>query len=234
MSLPYFFEETINEHTSRLTLSEETSKHCIQVLRMRKGEQLQLTDGKGLLLTTSISKEDKRRCEVEVLQRNFAAPPERKVCVAISLLKNANRFEWFVEKATELGVNEIIPLVCERTERHHFRYDRMHSILIAAMLQSQQSLLPTLHRPQGLTSVINATSYSERLIAFCGEGEKKLLNHVKINASVQIFIGPEGDFSEDEIKLALEKKCLPVGLGDTRLRTETAGIVAAALLVNKV
>lgn len=201
---------------------------------MRSGEQLQLTNGKGLLLTASITKEDKRRCEVEVLQKNFTAAPERKVCVAISLLKNTNRFEWFLEKATELGVNEIIPLLCERTERHHFRYDRMRNILIAAMLQSQQSLLPILTEPQTFTAVINAINFPERLIAYCGEGEKKLLADVKINASVQIFIGPEGDFSEDEIQLALEKKCLPVSLGSTRLRTETAGIVAAAFLVNKV
>lgn len=232
MTLPYFFEEAINATPTHFILSEETSKHCVQVLRMRTGEELQLTNGKGLLITATITKEDKRRCEVNITERKFAEEPQKKISIAISLLKNANRFEWFLEKATELGVNEIIPLLCEHTERHHFRYDRMNNILIAAMLQSQQSLLPVLSEPRTFLEVIGTSSYPNKLIAFCGDEEKKVLSDLESNGSVQIFIGPEGDFSQREIQLAIEKNYIPVSLGNTRLRTETAGIVAAALLVN--
>lgn len=232
MTLPYFFEETIDATATHFILGEETSKHCVQVLRMRAGEQLQLTNGKGLLLTATITKEDKRRCEVNITERNFTEASQKKISIAISLLKNTNRFEWFLEKATELGVNEIIPLLCERTERHHFRYDRMRNILIAAMLQSQQALLPHLSEPKAFEEVINFSFYSSKLIAFCGEGEKRGLNDFKMDGSVQIFIGPEGDFSEREIQSTIEKNFIPVSLGNTRLRTETAGIVAAVLLVN--
>lgn len=232
MSLPYFFEENINTVSDHFTLSEETSKHCVQVLRMKRGELMQLTNGKGDLFTASIIEDDKRNCVVYLTSEKFIQPLPRKVCVAISLLKNANRFEWFLEKATESGIHEITPLLCERTERTNFRFDRMRNILIAAMLQSRQAYLPFLNEPTNFNTVINSTNYSQRFIAYCGEGEKKNLNELEIEQNVQILIGPEGDFSEKEFQYALQQNCLPVSLGATRLRTETAGIVAATLLIH--
>lgn len=232
MALPYFFEEAIDATTTHFILREETSKHCVQVLRMRAGEQLQLTNGKGLLLTATITKDDKRRCEVDITKRNFTEASQKKISIAISLLKNANRFEWFLEKAAELGISEIIPLLCEHTEKHHFRYDRMKNILIAGMLQSQQTLLPSLTEPKTFTEIIDSSSYPYKLIAFCSDEEKRTLNDFVFDDSIQILIGPEGDFSEREIQSAIEKKYIPVSLGNTRLRTETAGIVAAVLLIN--
>lgn len=231
MQLPYFFEENINKPVH--VLSEETSKHCIQVLRMKTGEQLQLTNGKGDLFTATIITADKKHSEVKVEVIRHDEPPTQNVCIAISLLKNTSRFEWFLEKATEIGVKEIIPLICERTERQSFRFDRMNHILIAAMLQSRQTWLPQLHEPEKFKAFINEDVEAVKLIAHCIEENKRSLNEVtNHNQNKLMLIGPEGDFSAAEIKAALEKNFIPVTLGNTRLRTETAGIVAATLLIN--
>lgn len=233
MSLPYFFEAGIQNGKNNYTLSEETSKHCAQVLRMKEGEQLLLTDGKGNLYTAAIVKADKKHSVVRIEKTDQQNYGERKISIAISLLKNTSRFEWFLEKATEIGVAEIIPVICKRTERQHFRFERMQGILVAAMLQSKQSWLPTLHEPVVFEKVVNASAYETKLIAHCEDTIKNDLSKISIAGNAQILIGPEGDFTSNEIELALSKKFLPVSLGNTRLRAETAGIVAATLLVNK-
>jgi 16S rRNA (uracil1498-N3)-methyltransferase len=231
MALPIFYtNQPIT--AQQLVLSEETSRHCIQVLRMQVGEQLQLTNGTGSILTTSIIQADKKHCTVQVETNELLPPPTKKVSIGISVLKNANRFEWFLEKATEIGVSEIIPLICQRTERQHFRYDRMNAILIAAMLQSQQTWLPILHEPQQVQPVIERSTATQKLIAHCEEGEKQLIKQISLTNHIQMLIGPEGDFSPAEIKLAIQGNYQAVSLGSTRLRTETAGVVAATLLMN--
>ena len=159
----------------------------------------------------------------------------RKVSIAISLIKNTSRFEWFLEKATEIGVAEIVPLICNRTERQHFRYDRMKGILVSAMLQSQQCWLPVLHEPVLFEKHIEQSSKDEsgfRMIAHCLETKKQSITQTEIaqHTKLQLLIGPEGDFTENEIQLALSNQFAAVSLGETRLRTETAGVVAAALL----
>lgn len=214
-------------------LDEDTSRHVVQVLRMKTGEQLNLTDGRGNLLTCVITEVHKKHCTVAVKETQYIEPPKRKISIAISLLKNANRFEWFLEKATEIGVNEIIPLVCERTEKEKFRYDRMEQISVSAMLQSQQTWLPAIHDPvQFEDLVFRQFDNDEKLIAHCLQNDKiSLSNHQITKSSNQlILIGPEGDFTRKEIELALTNQFVPVSLGETRLRTETAGIVAATLL----
>ena len=231
MALPFFYQPEIIAAPA-LLLSEETSKHCIQVLRMKEGEQLQLTDGKGNGYRAFIAKSDKRHCEVSVIESTFQSPQTRQISIGISLLKNANRFEWFLEKATEMGISEIIPLLCQRTERQHFRLDRMQQILIAAMLQSQQVWLPVLHQPINVQTIIQSATQSQKLIAHCEDGDKQNISNLATANSVQIIIGPEGDFTKDEINLALQNGYQATSLGNTRLRTETAGVVAAALLVN--
>ena len=231
MSIPYFYQQELIA-SGAFILNEETSKHCIQVLRMKAGETLHLTDGKGGLCKAIITNEHKRNCEVNIVESTFQDYKGRKVSIAISLLKNANRLEWFLEKATELGITEIIPLLCQRTEKQQFRFDRMNQLLISAMLQSQQTWLPILHQPTKLEEVINSSVHSQKLIAHCEEGTKQSINELKIANNVQILIGPEGDFSPLEINLALQNGYSPTSLGNTRLRTETAGIVAATLLVN--
>jgi 16S rRNA (uracil1498-N3)-methyltransferase len=229
MNLPYFYEENIQQPTH--ILSEETSKHCVQVLRMKEGRQLQLTNGKGNLFTATIVEANKKHCTVKINSTTNLKPQTTNISVAISLLKNPSRFEWFLEKATEIGVREIIPLICEHTEKENFRFDRMNNILISAMLQSQQTWLPKLHQPKKFSAFINEDFDGLKLIAHCVEEEKRSLNDLNVSHQNKlILIGPEGDFSKEEIEHALKNNFIPVTLGNTRLRSETAGIVAAALL----
>jgi 16S rRNA (uracil1498-N3)-methyltransferase len=230
MALPYFYEPEIAQATNAFVLSEDTSKHCSKVLRMQMGDQLTLTDGKGNLFTATILAADKRSTEVNIISLKHVEPATRKVSVGISLLKNSSRFEWFLEKATEIGVSEIIPLICHRTERQHFRYDRMNNVLIAAMLQSQQAWLPELHEPRDFEQVL--VSASQKFIAHCDPTHKQELKNVTIDENVLMLIGPEGDFSPEEIDAALHNNFQPTSLGETRLRTETAGVVASTLLMN--
>ena len=147
------------------------------------------------------------------------------------MIKNNHRFEWFLEKATEIGVFQIVPLVCERTEKTAFKFDRMKNILISAMLQSQQSWLPILLEPIKLAGFVNQVGPINKYIAHCENSEAKIQLHTcqPFTDSV-ILIGPEGDFTIDEISIALQNNFIPVALGNTRLRTETAGVVAATLL----
>lgn len=232
MALPFFYISHY-KNEQQVMLDEDTSRHVVQVLRMKTGEQLNLTDGRGNLLTCVITEVHKKHCTVAVKESQYIEPPKRKISIAISLLKNANRFEWFLEKATEIGVNEIIPLVCERTEKEKFRYDRMEQISVSAILQSQQTWLPAIHDPvQFEDLVIRQFDNDEKLIAHCLQNDKiSLSNHQITKSSNQlILIGPEGDFTRKEIELALLNQFVPVSLGETRLRTETAGIVAATLL----
>jgi len=204
----------------------------VQVLRMKEGEKLNLTDGKGSLITAEVIDAHKKHCSVKIIDSQFTTYTSRKVTIAISLLKNTSRFEWFLEKATEIGVSEIIPLICERTEKQKFRYDRMKGICISAMLQSQQTWLPVLHEPKQFSHLgIGQFDDQQKFIAHCEEsGQKKSLSTFQPFNHSTILIGPEGDFSKEEIEFALQKSFIPVSLGETRLRTETAGIVAAVLL----
>jgi 16S rRNA (uracil1498-N3)-methyltransferase len=232
MALPFFYINEYDASQKQIVLNEETSKHVVQVLRMKVGEQLNLTDGKGSLITCEITDDHKKHCTVEVKETKFTAQGIRKVSVAISLLKNANRFEWFLEKTTEIGVAEIIPLICERTEKEKFRFERMQGICISAMLQSQQTWLPLLHEPvQYANMQMWKCANGSNFIAHCDEGSKQSLHlHIHTSEHQLICIGPEGDFTEKEIELALQYNFIPVSLGETRLRTETAGVVAATLL----
>ena len=230
MGMPFFFIDHLNEKT--IVLDEDTSKHMINVLRMKNGEEILLTDGKGKKARASILDDNRKKCTVEIISVEEEKEREKKVTVGISLIKNSSRFEWFLEKATEIGVSEIIPLICERTEKEKFRFDRMQNILISAMLQSQQCWLPVLHEPMEFEKAV-PLSFEQKFIAHCNEIHKFPLANQPINQSSNqlIFIGPEGDFTHDEIELALRNNFIPVSLGNTRLRTETAGIVAATILL---
>ncbi len=233
MALPFFYINEYDYAQKQIVLNEETSKHIVQVLRMKVGEQLNLTDGKGSLLTCEITEDHKKHCNVEIKSQKQIPNSSRKVTVAISLLKNTNRFEWFLEKATEIGVAEIIPLICDRTEKEKFRQDRLEGIVISAMLQSQQTWVPLLHEPVQYENMeMWKCENGSNFIAHCIDAEKQSLLHSHISTSSHslICIGPEGDFTPKEIELALQHQFVPVTLGETRLRTETAGVVAATLL----
>ena len=229
MDVPVFFIETPSSQNI-ITLNEETSKHVVQVLRMKPAEKLELTDGAGSLLTAEIVDDHKKKCTVKVIESKSVAKKNQEVCIGISLIKNNSRFEWFLEKATEIGVTEIVPLLCARTEKQHFRYERMKQIIISAMMQSKQVWLPVLHQPTDITKIISSSSNETKLIAHCEDEMKTPLANFRKGRSTQIIIGPEGDFTKEEISSALQNSYSPVTLGETRLRTETAGVVAASLL----
>jgi 16S rRNA (uracil1498-N3)-methyltransferase len=228
MSLPFFFVEDFNNNL--LVLNEETSKHMINVLRMEKGEEILLTDGKGKKARATILDDNRKKCTVQISSMETEVEKPGKVTIGISLIKNASRFESFLEKATEIGVTEIIPLICERTEKEKFRHDRMQHILISAMLQSKQCWLPVLHEATPFERVLQLP-FEKRFIAHCEETNKESISSQLHNQSTSqlILIGPEGDFTPGEIQSALTKGFTPISLGTTRLRTETAGIVAATL-----
>ena len=232
MALPFFYKEDLAASIPDVVLDEDTSKHTVQVLRMQNGEQLQLTNGKGDLFTTEITDNNRKRCAVRIIKITHEQPPTVNVSIAMSLLKNSGRFEWFLEKATEIGVTEIIPLICERTEKSAFKSERMKSILVSAMLQSQQCRLPVLQEPTKFDQLVASAAYQQKFIAHCIDSSKRNLSDL-VNESLStkiILIGPEGDFTAAEIDLALQNHFNAVMLGETRLRTETAGIVAATLL----
>ncbi len=231
MALPFFYKEDIQASLASVVLDEDTSKHIVQVLRMQNGEPLQLTNGRGDLCTCEITDNNRKRCSVKTLQTSNLKGQSSNITIAISLIKNSSRFEWFLEKATELGVSEIVPLICERTEKTAFKAERMKSILVSAMLQSQQCWLPVLHEPTKFNALVHSSAQQQKFIAHCMDDAKRSLtdlNNESLSSKV-ILIGPEGDFTPGEIELALQNNFSAVSLGETRLRTETAGIAAAAL-----
>lgn len=233
MQLPYFFEENLSAGISDFELSEEAARHIAQVLRMREGEELLLTNGNGLEVRAILRHVERKKVLASFVDSTNHLVREQEVAIAISLLKNESRFEWFLEKATEIGVAKIYPIICRRTERKFMRMSRMKNILVSAMLQSRQVFLPSLSEPKGLDHLFNQVHFKQKYIAHClGENEKSDLKKcVDSNSSRIILIGPEGDFTEDEIAKCTDQKFVPVSLGETRLRTETAGIVAAVLMI---
>ncbi len=235
MQIPFFYISQYSPSDKLTPLDEDTSRHIVQVLRMKKGDALHLTDGKGNLFTASIEDNHKKHCTVRITHSESLPPPSRHLAIGISPLKNNSRFEWFLEKAAELGINEIIPVSCNRTVRQKFRTDRMKTILISALLQSRQVWLPVLHEPIGyelLFAQQEVVRCDQKFIAHCIESEKRNLSDL-INESLKsqiILIGPEGDFTPEEVDFAIQNHFIPVALGDTRLRAETAGVAAAVLM----
>jgi len=229
MNLPFFFVEELEN--AMLTLDENISRHIVNVLRMQKGQEILLTNGRGQKAKACIVDNNRKKCIVEISLIETNAKSLNKVAIGISLIKNSSRFEWLLEKATEIGVGEIIPLICARTEKEKFRHDRMQNILISAMLQSQQFWLPFLHQPTAFDEVLQK-HFEKKFIAHCEDSNKQPLSSHQLNTSTSkiILIGPEGDFTSQEIEKAFKSNFVPVSLGNTRLRTETAAIVAAALL----
>lgn len=234
MQLPYFYVDHPLTNMEGV-LNEETSRHISQVLRMEKGNQLQLTNGKGLLHTAEIIEPFKKQTSIKLLSTSFTEPKDRKIAIGISLLKNISRFEWFLEKVTEIGVDHIITLRCSRSERQNMRKERMQNIIISAMLQSRQVWLPKLIEPENFDEAINHLHFKNKFIAHCAPGDKPgLLNSMASLEGDRItLIGPEGDFTQQEIQLAIAQGYTAVSLGKNRLRTETAGI-AACIIMNVV
>ena len=231
-NIPWFYTALPPEGL-QLTLDETNSRHAVQVLRMEAGAPLVLTNGQGGLWQATVINAHKKHCEVTITHAEEQPRTGRRVGIAISPVKNNTRLEWFIEKATELGVHDVYLLQAHRTEKPHIRFDRLLSIAISAMLQSQQPYIPNLHPAKPFQKWVPACGFTHRFVAHCLPTQKTMLA-AALQPTMQdslVLIGPEGDFTEEEIKLALEHQYQPVALGQTRLRTETAALAAATLCV---
>ncbi len=229
--VPFFYHTNLTTE-AMLVLDADTSHHIAQVLRMRTDMPLHLTDGAGTLIQARLQVVSKKSCTVRVEGRTHCDRDGRAVSIAIAPVKNNSRFEWFLEKATELGVSQIIPILTDRTEKQRLRTDRLRQIAVAAMLQSQQVWLPQIEEPVVYAQLINDWKDKplQRWIAHCQHQAKNEIARCSLSDAVGMLIGPEGDFTDHEIAQALAADFKPVQLGHTRLRTETAGVVAAAWL----
>jgi len=211
-----------------VTLDETESKHAVKVLRMTEGTRVRIVDGKGGFYEAEINDAHPKRCRLSVLEVH--KEPHRKnyrLHIAIAPTKNNARFEWFLEKATEIGIDEITPLFSEHSERKAVKTERFEKILVSAMKQSQKAFLPQLNALVSFHDFIQNNSEKEKFIAHCNDGEKPhLKNILKKEQNLLILIGPEGDFSPQEVATAKENGFREISLGNERLRTETAGIVA--------
>ncbi len=213
-------------------LPETESAHCAKVLRLSAGEVVHVIDGVGNLYEVQIVAPNSKRTEVKILsvQKDFGKRPFR-LHLAVAPTKNIERFEWLMEKATEIGVDEITPLLCRYSERKIIKPERIEKILISASKQSYKACVPRLNPMTEVADFLRQVSESQRFIAHCYEGEKPHLLHVCLPKSdVVVMVGPEGDFSREEIDLVLAQHFQPVTLGTSRLRTETAGVVACHLV----
>ena len=215
------------------TLPADESKHCIKVLRLKTGDTVHLTDGTGNLFETKIIDDNIKKCILEVVNtQNNVGKRNFNIHIAVAPTKNINRFEWFLEKATEIGIDTITPVICDHSERKIIKPERLNKVITAAMKQSLKTYHPELRETIKFKDFINEDFFGEKYIAYISKDYKKTLKTLYTkNSNALILIGPEGDFSENEIKTAIKKGYKPISLGESRLRTETAALVAC-LTVN--
>lgn len=223
-----FYNPNIQTGDNSFAFDKEESKHIVKVLRKKEGDKIQITNGNGYLFTSEILFASEKKCEVKITKEKFFEPSGYYLHVAVAPTKMNDRYEWFLEKATEIGIHEITPIICDHSERTVFKADRFEKILQSAMKQSLQYYMPKLNEPVQYKAFVDAPREGQLFIAHCEETDKKLLKtEIKPKEHLTILIGPEGDFSIEEIQFALKKNYVPVSLGNTRLRTETAAVVAA-------
>ncbi len=232
-----FYNPDISEKDKQIIFQRDESKHIVKVLRKKEGDILNITNGKGLLIHAEIIKADIKQCLVLVNSIEKQPPPPYYLHLIVAPTKMNDRYEWFLEKAMEIGVHEITPIICDHSERKVVKLNRFERVLQSAMKQSLHSRMPQLNEPASFTNFINQETKGLKFIAHCEEEAEKsyLQNKIIPGETVNILIGPEGDFSRNEIESALEKGWNAVSLGDSRLRTETAAIVAChtAALINQ-
>ncbi len=227
-----FYNPNITEATESFSFDKEESKHIIKVLRKKDGDILFVTNGLGFLFTTQIVVASDSKCTVKITAFEETATPNFKLHLAVAPTKMNDRYEWFLEKATEIGIQEITPIICDRSERKVINPERFEKIILAAIKQSKAFYLPKLNPAISFKEFVKQQHKGLQFIAHCEETSKKTLQSVlEKNKDITILIGPEGDFSNKEIALAIENNYIPVSLGNTRLRTETAAVVACHSVV---
>lgn len=210
-------------------LPESDSQHCVRVLRMKEGDMIEIIDGKGSRYTCRLVDAHSKKAKVEIIEKT-ALPLSwtNNISIAVAPTKHLDRMEWMVEKLTEIGVNNIIPILCRYSERKEIKVERLEKIAISAMKQSLKANLPTISPMIPIKKLIETYNLSQKYIAYCDKTipRKLLSKEYKANQDSIILIGPEGDFDSEEIKMAIENNYTPISLGDNRLRTETAAVVA--------
>ena len=223
-----FYNPDINSSITEFIFNKDESRHIVRVLRKKEGDLLSITNGKGFLFKVQIINANDKKCLVKMIsfeekEKNW----NYHLHIAIAPTKLNDRFEWFLEKATEIGIDEITPIICDNSERKVLKTERMQKVLISAMKQSLKSELPRLNEPAKFSDFIQSNSPKLKFIAHCEDPDQKntLKYLLKPNEDLLVLIGPEGDFSSKEISIALQHKFIPLSLGSSRLRTETAGIV---------
>ncbi|MFI2742322.1 16S rRNA (uracil(1498)-N(3))-methyltransferase [Zhouia sp. PK063] len=231
-----FYSPDISENNTLFNFDKEESRHITKVLRKKIGDILHITNGKGSLFTAEIVNDNSKQCTIKIIKHESYVKKNYYIHLAVAPTKMNDRYEWFLEKATEIGIDEVTPIICDHSERKVVKIDRFEKILQSAMKQSLQTFLPQLNEPISFKDFIAQHFDGQKFIAHCEETERfNLKTKVLANQHVTILIGPEGDFSTEEISLAKKYHFDPVIMGNTRLRTETAAIVAChtiALLNN--
>ncbi|MDR3251956.1 MAG: 16S rRNA (uracil(1498)-N(3))-methyltransferase, partial [Tannerella sp.] len=205
-------------------LPVDESRHCVSVLRQKQGDRISVTDGLGNLFTAILEDANPKRCRLQIIERTVRKPDwNYEIEIAVAPTKSIDRMEWFVEKATEVGINRIRFVRCKQSERREIKLERLVKVAVSAMKQSQKTVLPQIIEMTGFNDVINHSTAACRMIAHCAGDDRRLMGDVyETGANALILIGPEGDFSRDEIDGAIAKGFQPVSLGGSRLRTETA------------
>lgn len=227
-----FYNSNINDSQTSFVFDKEESKHIIKVLRKKESDILFVTNGLGYLFKTEIALASDSKCTVNILSFEKQDEPKFNLHLVVAPTKMNERYEWFLEKATEIGIQEITPIICEHSERKIIKTDRFQKIIESAMKQSLHYYLPKFNEPILFKDFIKKEIIGQKFIAHCEETDKKSLkSELKLNTHCTILIGPEGDFSVKEIQLALQNNYIPVSLGNTRLRTETAAVVACHSVV---
>ncbi|PWK20001.1 16S rRNA (uracil(1498)-N(3))-methyltransferase [Xanthomarina spongicola] len=222
-----FYNQEISEEATQIIFQKEESKHIIKVLRKTVGDILHITNGFGWLFTAKITVADTKNCVAVIINKDKQAKRTYQVHLAVAPTKMNDRYEWFLEKATEIGIDTITPIICDNSERKVIKTERYEKILQSAMKQSLSCYMPKLNDAITFKSFIDQSFTGQKFIAHCEETEKKSLkNEIISNQDITLLIGPEGDFSVKEIEMAINNNFIPVTLGNTRLRTETAAIVA--------
>ena len=223
-----FYNPQLKPEDKFFAFDKEESRHIVKVLRKKEGDTVNITNGEGILFTAEVTFANEKKCEVKITRKEFFKPMPYYLHLAVAPTKMNDRYEWFLEKAAEIGIHEITPIICGHSERTTIKSERFEKILQSAMKQSMQFYMPKLNEAISYNDFINSGNDGLLFIAHCEEADKKLLkNELKPKEKITILIGPEGDFSPKEIKAALSKGFVPVSLGNTRLRTETAAVVAA-------
>lgn len=226
-----FYNPSLDNSFKQFIFSAEESKHIVKVLRKKEDDILSITNGKGYLFEAKILEANPKKCKAQIISTEKTIPRLHTLHLAVAPTKMNDRFEWFLEKATEIGVTEITPILCEHSERKVIKPERLEKVLQSAMKQSLQTYLPKLNPLTSYQDFLKSAQGDLKFIAHCEDEEKaELKRRLAADKDVLILIGPEGDFSSNEIQLAYENGYTPISLGRNRLRTETAAIYACTVV----